>query len=118
EEGRRARQGRGQVDQKQLHAGRERGAEAGGPVLLLPHVRQGDGRAGRRRLRGRQGQQARLAQGAVRGAEEASEQGRQFPEQGRPDVRRGGLQPGDGVRAVEPQLRQEEVTASVDRVTR
>src|SRR5581483_6109812 len=50
---------------------------------------------------------ARLAQGTVRGPQEAAERGRQLDQQGRQDVRRGRPQPRHRLRAVKPVLLQE-----------
>ena len=54
-QGRPARQGGDQVDSRPLHARREPRHGSGRPVLLLPHLRQGDDRVGRGPVQGRQG---------------------------------------------------------------
>ena len=96
------------LDPQALHAGGEPRAEGRGAVLLLPHVRQGDGRPGRGPVRGRQGHEARLAEGAVRRAQEQAGGGRQLGEQERgvPGEHPGA---GHGVRAVVAELCDEEV---------
>src|ERR1700760_154090 len=55
-----------------------------------------------------------MAQRAVPGdPKPAGREGRQLPERRRPCVRRGGQEPGDGIRAAEPELLQGEVTRGV-----
>src|SRR5262249_29441208 len=63
------------VDQAALHTERESRPGPGWAVLLLPHLRQGDDGPRRGRVRGREGREAPLAEGTVRGAEEAAEAG-------------------------------------------
>ena len=58
------------VDPQALHRDREPRPGPGRPLLLLPHLRQGDGRARRGPVRGREGRQARLAAGTLRRVEE------------------------------------------------
>ena len=88
-------------------------AEDSGPVLLLPHLRQGDGRPGRGPVRGRQGREARLAAGAVRRAEEAKQKA-----DGSWANKNGAFlenMPGTGhrVRAAVAELHDEEVTRAI-----